>query len=373
LKSKIARWFDKRRRHAADPCEPAGIRSFSDDQKKEDAFESRERGVRTVALDRIVGSVGRYQDFDGRFRPKAHVPSERLQRVREAMRAGRVMAPVTLYQIKDEYYVLDGNHRIAVAKELGHDEILAQIVEFIPSAANLKNILYRERAEFADRTGLSVEIQLTEIHQYRHLVAQIEEHQAVLQLEKGEPVSFESAASDWYRTIYRPLCDIIEHSSISDSFPDRTTADLYTYITLHHWSSARKRRYGIGVEKLIPKDMEAFREKMADKKQVGYPEMQRGIIAFVLMTVQARKEFKIVDKLFELDEVREVHSVHGDADILVKVVLTRDLLSSDAETISEFVHNRIRQLPGVNATKTLIPGYSKSKEVSARPEPHKPD
>jgi hypothetical protein len=38
---------------------------------------------------------------------------------------------VDLFQIKDEYYVSDDNHRISAAKELGHDEILARIVEFM--------------------------------------------------------------------------------------------------------------------------------------------------------------------------------------------------------------------------------------------------
>jgi hypothetical protein len=42
-------------------------------------------------------------------------------------------------------------------------------------------------------------------------------------------------------------------------------------------------------------------------------------------------------------------------------VLTRDLLSSDAEIISQFVHENVRQLNGVNSTQTLIPGFSKMK------------
>jgi ribosome biogenesis GTPase A len=53
--------------------------------------------------------------------------------------------------------------------------------------------------------------------------------------------------------------------------------------------------------------------------------------------------------------------VHGDVDLVVKVVLMRDLLSSDAEIISQFVHEKVRQLPGVISTKTLIPGISKVK------------
>jgi ribosome biogenesis GTPase A len=62
-----------------------------------------------------------------------------------------------------------------------------------------------------------------------------------------------------------------------------------------------------------------------------------------------------------LDEVKEIYSVHGDVDLLVKVELTRDLLSSDVEVISQFVHERIRHLPGIISTNTLIPGVSQIK------------
>jgi hypothetical protein len=43
--------------------------------------------------------------------------------------------------------------------------------------------------------------------------------------------------------------------------------------------------------------------------------------------------------------------------------LTRDLLSSDAEIIAQFVHENIRSISGVTSTQTLIPGYSKVKGV----------
>jgi DNA-binding Lrp family transcriptional regulator len=344
-----------------DCTENDGVKCFGDDQRREGAFDSRFRGVRSVPVDRIVGSVGRYQDFDGRFRLKRQRPSERYERVRSAMRQGKPLPPVKLYQIKNDYYAMDGNHRIAAAKDLGHDEILAQIVEFIPSGHTLENVLYRERASFADRTGLSVEINLTEVGQYTHLLNQIDAHRTALQAE-GQRVSFEEAAEDWHKTIYRPLCTIIKRGRLADSFPDRTIADLYVYISLHQWERAQRRHYGIGIDALIPKNMEAFREKMAAMKKVDYPEMKRGITAFVLMHCQAKREFRIVEKLFALDEVREVHSVHGDVDLLVKVVLTRDLLCSDAEIISTFVHENIRQLSGVNSTKTLIPGFSKIKK-----------
>jgi hypothetical protein len=92
--------------------------------------------------------------------------------------------------------------------------------------------------------------------------------------------------------------------------------------------------------------------------------MLREITAFVLMNVVAKNEEAIMAKLFSLKEVREIHSIHGDADLLAKVVLTRDLLSSDAEIISEFVHVQMRQIQGVISTKTLIPGRSMIKDQS---------
>ena len=353
--------------HFQPPADEAlEIKSFKDQQKAEAAYDSRDRGIRSVALDQIVGSVGRYKDFDSQFRLKRRAASsERLQWVKDAMRQGRNLGPVKLYQIKNEFYVLDGNHRISAAKELGQDEILAHIVELVPTDDSLQNILYRERAEFADRTRLPVEINVTEVNQYAHLLDQISEHREFLQQGNETDVAFEDAALDWHKTIYRPLCNIIKKGQLGESFPERTIADLYAYITLHQWKEGRKRRYGIGIEKLVQKDMEAFRKKMAELKDSEYPEMKHGITVFILMNVQARKEIKLMEKIYELEPVREIHSVHGDVDILVKVVLTRDLLSSDAEIISQFVHEKIRQLPGVNSTTTLIPGISKIKEPEA--------
>jgi DNA-binding Lrp family transcriptional regulator len=360
LKSRIARLRDKRIDQA--PENGKACYHFDDRQRKEAAFDSRARGIRTVPLERVMGSVGRYQDFDDRFRFRSLGPSERLQRIRAAMREGRPLPPVVLYQIKDEYYVVDGNHRVAAAKELGHDEILAEIIEFIPSLPTLQNMLFRERADFLDRTRLKVDIQLTEVGQYVHLLKQIEDHRAYLQQQLSAPASFQAAAQDWYKTIYKPLCTIIRGGQLLDTLPARNLADLYTYISTHQWKTGRRRQYGSGIDKMIPKDMEAFRKKMMAVKNGDYPDMRRDITAFVLMNVEGKKEFKVVDKIYELEEVREVHSVHGDIDILIKIVLSRDLLSSDAEVISQFVHEKIRQLPGVISTKTLIPGYSKIKD-----------
>jgi DNA-binding Lrp family transcriptional regulator len=268
---------------------------------------------------------------------------------------------VELFQIKNEYYVSDGNHRISAAKELGHNEILARIVEFVPSEDTLDGFLYRERAEFADRTQLPADITLTEVSQYGYLLEQISDHQVYLEREQGHPVEFQEAALDWYRTIYLPLLKIIKRGRLVDSFPERTVADLYAYITLHHWKQSRRRHYGVGINKLIEQNMEEFREKMTELKSPEYPEMKQRITFFILMSLQTSKEMKLIEKLYAFEEVKEIYWVHGEVDLLVKVELTRDLTSSDAEVISQFVYERVRQLPGIIRTNTLIPGFAKIK------------
>lgn len=338
------------------------VQSFKENQTKEQAFDTRDRGIREIPLDRIVGSVGRYHDFDKRFRIGPHLPSERLEHIKHAMLKGKLLPPVTLYQIKKEYYVLDGNHRTAAAKELGYTEIKAHIFEFIPSKKSLENLIYREKIEFDDWTGLPYAIELTELGQYKHLIDQISSHRNFLESETAHPVSVQNAAVDWYQTIYCPLLVIIRKGCLMEHFPRRTLADLYAYISVHQWGKKDQGlNYGIGIDELVPEDMEDFRSKMGHLKNTEYPEMLREITAFVLMNASAKRELRIVDKLFGLEEVEEVHSVHGSVDIIAKIVLKRNLLSSDAETIGHFVHNQVRQIPGVLSTQTLIPDYSRQK------------
>lgn len=339
------------------------LKSFKEVQEQEAAFDTRDRGTRVVPLDRIVGSVGRYHDFDERFRMRSHLPADRLEEIKNKMRAGKALPPVKLYQIKNEYYALDGNHRIAAAKELGYGEIQARIIEFIPSKGSMENLLYREKAQFDDRTQLPYTIELTDFGQYQHLIEQISRHRDYLEKKAAAAVALQKAAKDWYETIYKPLIAVIKKGRLIEYFPGRTLADLYTFISVHQWERKdHGLRYGIGISQLVPKDMEDFRKKMAKLKETEYPEMLREITAFVLINASAKKEVRLVDKLIKLEEVKEVHSVHGNVDIIAKIVLRRDLVSSDAETIGDFVHNKIRQLSGVISTQTLIPGYSKQKK-----------
>lgn len=350
------------------------VKSFREDQAREQAFDTKILGRQMVPLDRIVGSVGRYQDFDRKFRLKNQVSSDRLMHIKDAVREGKPLPPVRLYKIKNEYYVLDGNHRISVAKEFGFKEIQAHILEFIPSKKTLENLLYLEKSEFETKTGLENEITISELGQYLHLLDQVQDHQRYLQETENESVSLMDAARDWFNTIYRPLKGIIEKGRLIEGFPGRTIDDLCAYVAVHQWNMPDQvRQYGIGINALVPRNMEEFRNKMTNMKESEYPEMRREITAFVLMVVMAKKEYRIIDKLFDLEEVQEIHSVHGNVDVLAKITLKRNLLSSDAETIGQFVHQKIRQIPGVVSSQTLIPGYSRIKPTDKMAEKRKND
>jgi uncharacterized ParB-like nuclease family protein len=342
---------------------PEMPRRFDQVREAEQASETIDRGSAQVPISRIVGTVGRYRDFDGRFRARNRGGEARFQKILAAMRNGTPLPPVSLYQIKDDFFILDGHHRVAAARELGREIISARIVELLPTKQTLENQLYLEKIKFRDRAGLLTSINLTELDQYHHLELQIREHQAWLSEKNNSDITYKQAAADWYQTIYHPLATIIGSSNLAAAFPGRTVDDLYLYISTHQWNDSRPRQYGIGIDKLIPRDMEAFRKKMADLKNSEYPEMKQELTFFVLLNVDGRQERKIIDRLMQLEPVRELHSVHGTIDIILKVVLQRELMSSDAELISQFTHGNVRTLKGVLSTQTLIPGLSRFKEV----------
>jgi hypothetical protein len=106
---------------------------FGEDLNYNGPFEYIDLGVGNVLLNQIVGSVGKCSAFSIEFIPRSHVPKDRLINIKQAIRNGKSLPPVNLYKVDDEYYVMDGNHRVAAAKAFGHRQILAKVVELIPS------------------------------------------------------------------------------------------------------------------------------------------------------------------------------------------------------------------------------------------------
>jgi hypothetical protein len=73
------------------------------------------RGKRTVGVSRIVGSMGKHEQFDINFMPLSKASAEKWKRIDRAFRLGQELPPVSLMELGGDYFVNDGNHRVSVA------------------------------------------------------------------------------------------------------------------------------------------------------------------------------------------------------------------------------------------------------------------
>ena len=112
----------------------ASLCAFDDVRRERGAENRRYVGLRTVEVGRVIGSVGRWREFDGGFRP-TRASAGRWKRVDLAFRTGRELPPVVLYKLGEDYYVVDGNHRVSVARFEGVEMIDAEVTEFFPRRA----------------------------------------------------------------------------------------------------------------------------------------------------------------------------------------------------------------------------------------------
>jgi len=108
---------------------PNRLLSFKEVTRRKRLLGQRSLGVMTVAVEYIVGSVGRADDFDASFLPRNEHVLERWRRIDRAWRAGEYLPPIELYKVGDQYFVVDGNHRVSVAHAQGQDYIDADVTE----------------------------------------------------------------------------------------------------------------------------------------------------------------------------------------------------------------------------------------------------
>jgi hypothetical protein len=84
--------------------------------------------LRTVPLSQIRGSEGRSDDFDCDFNPLQDYNKARWLNIAAARQRGKALPPVELIQVGDIYFVLDGHHRISVARAMGQRDIEARVM-----------------------------------------------------------------------------------------------------------------------------------------------------------------------------------------------------------------------------------------------------
>lgn len=199
--------------------------------------EGVEQGVQEIPLDAIVGSVGRYHDFTRTFWPKNDSDEERWVRVKTAVNDMTGMPPIDVYKVGEVYFVIDGNHRVSIARQLGVDSITARVTEVelrVPLSPedNPDELICKARyAEFLDETNLDnlrpkANLLLTFCNEYQLLLDQIAAHKAAL-VQKGDQVDMETAICRWHDEVYVPVLRHIQAQGIMRHFPERTEADMY--------------------------------------------------------------------------------------------------------------------------------------------------
>jgi hypothetical protein len=209
------------------------------------------RGVREVPVDKIVGTTtNRYADFDRAFLPSQARTKSRWKTIDELRLRDVNLPPVQLYQVGDVYFVRDGHHRVSVARQTGQAYIDAEVIEMqtrAPLTADIKRLdpsnlqALGEYASFLEKTQLDklrpdVNIAFSQPGGYARLLEHIVVHQYFLGLDYQRDVTWEEAVTDWYDFVYMPIVNLIRERNILREFPGRTEADLYLWITDHHWS-----------------------------------------------------------------------------------------------------------------------------------------
>jgi uncharacterized ParB-like nuclease family protein len=220
---------------------PDDLLSFTDVQEQLHLSEPEEDvTLQEIPLEKIVGSVGRYRDFNRAFLPRGHIDAQRWARI-DSLRRHTDLPPIDVFKIGDVYFVQDGNHRVSVARTRNDKTIRARVIE-IPVRVPLGSetapddlILKSGYADFLEKTSLDrtfpdQRVELTRPGGYRSLLQHVEVHQFYMGLRSRHYPTLVEAACNWYETVYIPVVERIRASRILDNFPGRTEADLYFWI-----------------------------------------------------------------------------------------------------------------------------------------------
>ncbi len=214
------------------------------------------RGMQVVAIDKIVGSEGRYQDFTKQFFPRHEYLRHRWQSIDKAHLTDVVLPPISLYEIGEVYFVRDGNHRVSVAKTQGVQEIDAEVMRLdteIPLHGNLTReglraaVIDHERRLFEEQIPIrkvkpECRLMVSATGRYDEIKSHIYGHKYYINEKSTVEIPLEIAVRSWYENVYSPIVETIRRENLMTRFPRRTETDLYLW-TVRHWDLL-KRRYG---------------------------------------------------------------------------------------------------------------------------------
>lgn len=209
------------------------LKSFTEIQKEENAYNSVNLGIKEIPLDKIVGSVEKYSYFDKNFVPKNDIVKQRWINIYVGYMMDSMLPPVILYKIKDDYYVYDGNHRVSVAKFLNFASIEAEVEEFLPTKDTKDKVIYQEHMFFEKETGIE-EIILSEPIKYKYLREEIESYTDLLNKRRNRNFSLREGAEKWYKEVFLPIKGLLEENNIAKS-QKKNISDIFMFLLDHKY------------------------------------------------------------------------------------------------------------------------------------------
>jgi len=224
--------------------QPTNLLSYDEIKEKLRIGGPIYRGLRTVRIDQIVGSLNRYHQFDRAFLPVQDDTEERWKSVDRAFYKDINLPPVVLYKVGQVYFVVDGHHRVSVARQQGQVFIEAEVRECATKVDITPNIkpedleILGTKVQFLERTNLDqllpgVDIVLTIPDGFARMLEHIAVHRYFMGLDLKRDVSEDEAITHWYDTVYLPIIRIIRESKVLKAFPGKTEGDLYLWVLDH--------------------------------------------------------------------------------------------------------------------------------------------
>lgn len=202
------------------------------------------RGVQTVRVDQIAGSLNRYHEFDRVFMPTNDKLADRWQSVNRAFYQEVSLPPVVLYKVGEVYFVVDGHHRVSVAREQGQIYIEGEVrecytrINITPDIKPEDLEILEDKVNFLERTSLDTllpeaNIKLTIPDGFDRMLEHIAVHRYFMGIDLQRDITEEEAIIHWYETVYTPVIQVIRDTNILKEFPEKTEGDLYLWVLDH--------------------------------------------------------------------------------------------------------------------------------------------
>jgi hypothetical protein len=219
-------------------------------------FERRYVGLRPVPVKNVVGTDSRGGDFDRDFLPRRPDIGARWRRVEQAYPDGD-FPPIVVYQLGEAFFVLDGHHRVAIARQRGMETIDAEVTELrarwhLRADADIVELIHAEQQRiFMEESGLDrvrpdLCINFSRPVGYIELLETIQLHGYHAMLASGRALDPAEISAAWLNEVYEPTVAAIRRERLDEAYPEATEADLFLCV----WQRRRELMPDIGCRPL---------------------------------------------------------------------------------------------------------------------------